>query len=119
MHYPWGCKTAKEYDAEFKRRKAAASVWQDGPVAPSIPAPTLASEPTYDRRGAVTAAGSPRQRYDRPMPADWKLTPAEWDWYCFRSKGQAPDLGPSRRDLIKQRAEALTPPTPDSGKVAR
>jgi hypothetical protein len=25
--------------------------------------------------------------YDRPMPADWKLGEAAWEWHCFRTKG--------------------------------
>jgi hypothetical protein len=70
VHYPWGCKTAKEYDAEFRRRKASAEVWQDGPIKASVPAP----EPVRELR------------WERPRPKWWKTTQAEWEWFNWRHK---------------------------------
>jgi predicted acyl esterase len=29
--------------------------------------------------------------YDRKMPADWKASEAEWEWFCFQTKGRLVD----------------------------
>jgi hypothetical protein len=32
-----------------------------------------------------------RQWYDRPQSADWGASPAEWAWFCWRTKGRRVD----------------------------
>jgi len=59
-----------ELDAAVDRHEA----WKNGGRKPEPP------DPLYRR-----------QWYDRPMPATWGASRAEWDWYCFRAKGQLAD----------------------------
>lgn len=53
-----------------------------------------------------TAGGNPWQWYDRPMPEDWGLTPEEWDWFCFRSKGTKKEPDPGKKNDTKAGATA-------------